>query len=165
MRAGRRPPRQAVYDVVIKSRFDAMLGNLPLNLASLPHGPDRIYVPDATRLRQADISDNDNEKAAAGLLSVRRAQVTMGREDVLQISSSRLHDVVCSMAANQSSLVDAARSTHVVRLLREHLLNLKLLSLVVDNPEAGMVLGLVRGDGIIDSMTWHTAHTTRHTRA
>ena len=78
--------------------------------------------------------------------------MTMGREDVLQILSSHLHEVVCDMERNQSALIKSAKSTHVVRLLRQHLLNRNLLSLVVDNPSVGMYFGLVRGDELIDGM-------------
>ena len=145
------------YDVVVKSRFDAFLGNVPIDFAALPRGPDRIYVPDATRLRQADVVDDGDSGRSSGLLSVKRSTVTMGREDCLQISSSSLHDVVYNMAGNQSALIDAAQSTHVVRLLREHLLNFGLLGTVVDNPLAGVSFGLIRGDGVVDAMTNPTA--------
>ena len=139
------------YDVVVKSRFDAFLSNVPPNLASLASGADIMYVPDATRLRQANVAYWQTDEQA-GLLSVKRSTVTMGREDVLQILSSHLHEVVCDMERNQSALIKSAKSTHVVRLLRQHLLNRNLLSLVVDNPSVGMYFGLVRGDELIDGM-------------
>jgi len=129
------------YDLVVKARFDLFIGQLP-SLGDLSK-PPLILTEDATRLLQSA-----GDSKSPRLLSVRRATVTMGREDVLQVCDSPSHSAVAGMSLNLTALLRDAKSSHVVQLMRRHLVNRGLLGAV--RSCLGITHGLMRGPQIVD---------------